>query len=282
MKRNKFKDILMLVVGNFLLAFAIQYFILPNNVLSGGVAGIAVALEPLIHVNAEVIINALVFVLFVLGAIFLGKRFALKTVVSSILYPIFLWLLNLWITPVPVEPLLASIFGGVVSGIGIGVVFRTGASTGGMDIPPLIIAKHTHTKVSTWILVVDAFTVCLGLITYSLNSVLIGFLSVWVSSYVINKTMIFGGDEAKTVYIISQEYNLILERIHEDLDRGSTLIEARGGYTGESRPIILSVISKNQYPVLEREVLLIDKNAFLIVSDATEVHGEGWSYDYPL
>lgn len=282
MKRGKLKDALMLVIGNLLLAFSIQYFILPNSVLSGGVAGIAVALQPLLKLSAEFMINFMVVALFIIGWIFLGNAFAMKTVVSSLLYPLFLALLNLWIIPVPVEPILASVFGGVIAGAGIGLVFRTGASTGGMDIPPLIVAKHTHTKVSTWILIVDFLTVLLGLISYQLNDVLIGLMSVWVCSYAINKTMIIGGNEAKTVYIISNSYQQIIDRIHETLDRGTTVIQARGGFTGTERPVILSVISKNQYPILEREVMLIDKEAFLIVSDATEVHGEGFSYEYPL
>lgn len=276
---KKIKDIIYLVLGNFLLAFAVHYFILPNEILSGGVAGIAVALEPIIHVSANITINVLVIGLFFCGWIFLGHRFAVKTVISSILYPIFLAVLALVNQPTLVEPMLASIFGGVVAGVGIGLVFKTGASTGGMDIPPLIFAKHTHIKISTWILIVDAFTVLLGLISYQLNDVLIGFLSVWVSSYAINRMMIIGGEEAKSVYIISDKYELILNMIHENLNRGSTLIEARGGFTGDNKPIILTVILKKQYPSLEKEILLIDEKAFLIVSDATEVRGEGFTFE---
>lgn len=271
------KNAILLVSGNFLLAFGIQYFLLPNHILSGGVSGIAVALQPLIHVSSEVIINVLVAVLFLLGVLFLGKKFALKTLASSILYPGFLTILNQFVTPQLVEPLLASVFGGVMCGVGIGLVFRTGASTGGMDIPPLILSKHTHIKLTVWITIVDILTVMLGLISYSINDILIGIISVWVSSKVIDEILIFGGEEAKTVYIISDQYDLILRKIHTELERGSTLIEARGGFTGKDKPLILTAILKNQYPQLERDVHEIDPEAFLIVSDATEVRGEGFS-----
>lgn len=279
--KKHIKNTILIVLGNYLLALAVGTFILPYNILSGGVAGIAVALEPLFGIDPNLMINGLVLGMFILGALVLGRNFAISTAFSSILYPFFL---TLTITDgsIAIDPILASLYGGLLAGIGVGMVLRTGSSTGGMDVPPLVLNKYTHIEISTWVLIVDGITVGIGLWTYGLEAVLIGFISVWSAAFAINKVLIFGGQNAKTVYIISEKYDEVLDYIHEHLDRGTTLIDARGGFTGDNRPVILTVIMKNQYPELSQSVKEIDKNAFLIVSDATEVSGFGFSFDYKV
>ncbi len=279
--KKHIKNAVLLVMGNYLLALAVGIFILPYNILSGGVAGIAIALEPLFGIDPNLMINVLVIGLFIVGALILGKNFAVSTAFSSFLYPFFLTftqadgLLEL-------DPILASLYGGLLAGIGVGMVLRTGSSTGGMDVPPLVLNKYTHVEISTWVLIVDGITVGLGLWTYGLEAVLIGFISVWAAAFAINKVLIFGGQNAKTVYIISEKYSEILQYIHDHLERGTTLIEATGGFTGDDKPVILTVIMKNQYPELSQSVKDLDENAFLIVSDATEVSGFGFSFDYKV
>lgn len=279
--KKHIKNAFLLVIGNYLLALAVGMFILPYNILSGGVAGIAVALEPLLKIDPTVMINVLVIGLFIVGALVLGRNFAISTAISTFLYPFFLTFTNQGID-IGVDPILASLYGGLLAGIGVGMVLRTGSSTGGMDVPPLVLHKYTHVEISTWVLIVDGITVALGLWTYGLHAVLIGFISVWACAFAINKVLIFGGQNAKTVYIISDKYSEILAYIHDHLDRGTTLIEARGGFTGDEKPVILTVIMKNQYPALSQSVKEIDSHAFLIVSDATEVSGFGFSFDYKV
>ena len=279
--KKHIKNGILLVVGNYLLALAVGMFILPYNILSGGVAGIAVALEPLLNISPTIMINVLVIGLFIVGALVLGRNFAISTAISTFLYPFFLTFTNQGID-IGVDPILASLYGGLLAGIGVGMVLRTGSSTGGMDVPPLVLHKYTHLEISTWVLIVDGITVALGLWTFGLHAVLIGFISVWACAFAINKVLIFGGQNAKTVYIISEKYSEILTYIHDHLDRGTTLIEARGGFTGDQKPVILTVIMKNQYPALSQNVQEIDSNAFLIVSDATEVSGFGFSFDYKV
>ncbi len=279
--KKHIKNAILLVIGNYLLALAVGMFILPYNILSGGVAGIAVALEPILMINPTIMINVLVIGLFIVGAMVLGRNFAISTAFSTFLYPFFLTFTNQGID-IGVDPILASLYGGLLAGIGVGMVLRTGSSTGGMDVPPLVLHKYTHVEISTWVLIVDGITVALGLWTYGLHAVLIGFISVWACAFAINKVLIFGGQNAKTVYIISDKYSEILTYIHDHLDRGTTLIEARGGFTGDEKPVILTVIMKNQYPALSQSVKEIDSHAFLIVSDATEVSGFGFSFDYKV
>ena len=268
------------IIGNFLLAAGVVLFILPNDVLTGGVAGIAVALFPIFHIPTDLMINALTIALFVLGALTLGKQFAIKTLLSTICYPVFISVLSSSVHAIEItdNQLLASIYGGVLMGAGVGLVFRTGASTGGMDIPPLIVNKITKWPLPTLVLVTDGLTVLLGALVYGVEAALIGIISVWLSSYVIDKTMMFGGQANKNVMIISKHQEEILQVIYQDLGRGATILEAKGSYTSENRPVLMVCVSKKQYPLLSHEISRIDPEAFVIVMDANEVQGYGFSY----
>ena len=268
------------IIGNFLLAAGVVLFILPNDVLTGGVAGIAVALFPIFHIPTDLMINALTIALFVLGALTLGKQFAIKTLLSTICYPVFISVLSSSVHAIEItdNQLLASIYGGVLMGAGVGLVFRTGASTGGMDIPPLIVNKITKWPLPTLVLVTDGLTVLLGALVYGVEAALIGIISVWLSSYVIDKPMMFGGQATKNVMIISKHQEEILQVIYQDLGRGATILEAKGSYTSENRPVLMVCVSKKQYPLLSHEISRIDPEAFVIVMDANEVQGYGFSY----
>ena len=280
--KQKGKDIVWVVAGNAVLALAVSMFILPYDILSGGVAGIAVALQPLIPLPVTLMVNLLVVGLFILGACFLGKEFAMKTILSSLIYPVFLTFFSGRVPVLDLDPILASLYGGLLGGMGVGMALRTGASTGGMDIPPLIVHQLTHIEIAKLVLITDALTVLLGAFTYGLEAVLIGFVSVWASSVAIDKVLMFGGQQAKAIQIISDPYEQIIERIHSELERGTTLIEAQGGYTHEKRKIVLVVITKNQYPALMEMVTAIDKEAFVIANDTHEVKGFGFSFEFKV
>lgn len=267
-------------LGNFILALGVACFILPNNVLTGGVAGIAIVLVPILKIDVNIMINALTIGLFVLGSFILGKKFALKTILSTLCYPTFLTLLSY----IPVkyfymDAYLATIYGGVFMGIGVGLVFRTGASTGGTDIPPLIIHKFTRISLPLLVLITDALTVAAGAVVYGLQAALTGIISVWVSSFMINKTLLIGGHDAKNVLIVSSKYKEIMEIIHKELERGTTILQATGGYSEECKPVLMAVVSKKQYPLLQQIVSHNDDEAFVIVMDATEVQGLGFTYE---
>lgn len=282
MKLNKelFFEMLLVVFGNFLLAAGVVLFILPNNVLTGGVAGIAIVLEPLVHVQPELMINILTIGLFILGSIVLGKHFAAKTLLSTIVYPLFITLLTNYSshTFFTDNELLATIYGGALMGAGVGLVFRTGASTGGMDIPPLIVNKYTRWPLPTLVLVTDGLTVLFGAIVYGIEAALVGIISVWVSSYLIDKTMMIGNQKARNVLIISENYGEILQFIYQELGRGATLLEAKGSYTGQDKPVIMVCVANRQYPHLSHEITKLDPNAFVIVQEVNEIQGYGFSY----
>ncbi len=229
--------------------------------------------------DANTLINLITFALFLIGALFLGKKFALNTVLSTILYPLFLSVISYYVEDaVSSSYLLNSIYAGVCIGIGVGLVFRSGASTGGMDIPPLIINKYTGISLPTLVLITDGLTVCLGIAAYDLEAALIGLVSVYVSSIMIDKVITIGGHDAKNVMIISDHYETIMSAIYTDLNRGATIIEATGGFTKQRKPMIMVVVSKKQLPTLNRLITHIDPEAFVVVSDTMEVSGEGFTY----
>lgn len=275
------RKLFFVVLGNYILAIAVGAFILPYEILSGGVAGLAIAMKPIIPLEPLVIINSLVIGMFIIGTIVLGKRFAITTALSSVLYPFFLTFTQN-MPAVGIDPLLASLYGGIIAGLGVGITIKQGASTGGMDVPPLVLNKFTGIEIATWVFIIDGITVGLGFFNYGLQPVLQGFISVFAATYVIDRVLVFGETQAKMVYIISDHYELILKDIHDVIDRGTTIIQATGGYTGTAKPVILTVVLKNQYPQLNALVTRIDPNAFLIVTDSTEVKGYGFSFQYKV
>lgn len=269
------------VVGTFILAIAVETFIIPYRILSGGVAGIAVALHPILHISATLIANSVLIILLIIGSFILGKEFLKNTVISCIAYPIFTSILSGRVNVV-VDPILASLYGGLIAGAGVGIVLKTGASTGGMDIPPLIINKLTGIKLSTLVLITDFLTVLLGLFVYDLSAVLLGLVSVFASSAAISKVLTINGTVSKAVQIISVKYEDILKEIDAQLERGATLLQGYGSYTGEEKRIILCVVSDRQYGTLIEIVKEIDPSAFIITTDATDMHGEGFTYGFRI
>ena len=278
--KKHFLNILLILLGNLLLVIGVGVFILPFNILSGGVAGVAVALDPLLNIDRELVINGVIIGFFILGWIILGKGFAVKTALSSIAYPIFLTLLTPYFPSLDLNPFIASIYGGLVCGVGIGIVMRCGASTGGMDIPPMILNKLFNVKISNCVMIIDTLTVLLGIYAYNIEAVLIGLFSVFTTSIAIDKVLSFGGASSKAVWIISDSYKDIIDEIGRVLDRGTTITEGRGGYTNVEKPVVLCVVSSSQYPQLIEIIHKYDEKAFVFATDATDVRGEGFSFGF--
>jgi len=278
--KSKVLEFLVILGGNLVLAFATACFILPYNIVTGGVAGLAVVFEPLFGIPAQWTINGIVGIMFVVGTVFLGKEFAMKTIISSVAYPLLLDVIMALPIAMPqdMDPILASLYGGIFTGIGVGLVMRMGASTGGMDIPPLVIHKFTNLPLAKLVFATDVLTVALGLVAYGVNNVLIGLISVYTGSKMIDAALTFGAKHSKSLEIISSEYEKMLPYIHDNLYRGTTLIEAQGGYTKDKKKILLTAISSNQYNSLMQYVYSVDKEAFVIVHDVLEVKGYGFTY----
>ena len=278
--KNKILDIIAVLFGNFLLAVSVAYFVLPFNILSGGVAGISIVVEKVWNTSPTLIIDILVIGLFIVGAIILGKEFAVKTALCSFTYPIFLEVLVRLPIKLEIDMLMSCIFGGLIAGIGIGIAFRHNASTGGTDIVALTINKYTGIPVSTAVMITDSAVTLAGLLTFGLQEVLMGMIYIYASSAAINKVMVPKTDEAVALYIITSKKDEICKYIHIDLFRGTTILKGKGGFTEQERDIILTVVSKSQYMSLSKFIEKTDPYAFVIVSDAKEIKGEGFTYEY--
>ena len=280
MQKKYLKELLIIAFGNFLLAVSVQYFILPFNILTGGVAGVAVAISPFIPLSQQIIIDILVVGLFLLGWMVLGKEFAIKTFLSSILYPIFISILGFFPYTLDISPLLASIYSGILAGLGIGIVLREGASTGGMDIPPLILNYYTGIETSKFILLVDGLTCVLGLLNYPVESLLNGLISVFLSSMVINKIEVAHGSDSLSVQIISSKWEEINKEVLKKINRGVSIVDVKGGYTMKTHKMLMVIIDKREYSTLLDILDTIDKSAFVITNPVQSVHGEGFKLTY--
>ena len=278
--KNKILDILGILFGNFLLAVSVAYFVLPFDILSGGVAGISIITKGLWGWSPTVTIDVLVIGLFIIGAIVLGKEFALKTALSSLVYPFFLEFLVRLPVKLEIDALMAVVFGGLIAGLGVGIAFRHDASTGGTDIISLIANKYLGVQVSTAVMVTDGIITLRGLIAYGMQDVLMGIIYIYASGVAINKVMVPKINEAVALYIITDKKKDICEYIHNVISRGTTLLHGKGGFTEQDKDIILTVVSKNQYMHLSNYIDQVDPYAFVIVSDAKEIKGEGFTYEY--
>ena len=277
---NRIRKILMIELGTFLFAFAIGMFILPGNILSGGVAGITNLISGFVPIQNDILVAIINTLLFLIGSIFLGKEFFMNTLIYSATYPFILLLITRNLPIVEIDPLLAAVYGGIIGGIGVGIMFRNGGSSGGTDAIALILEKYFHVKASTTIMIMDALTVLAGLYIYGLNSVLIGLISVFLLTFALERTMnIYTGIEAKKFEIISDKYEKIADEIHNVVERGTTIFDVTGGYTGDRKKMLVVVASDDQYEAVKSIIDRNDPNAFVVISETKEINGEGFTYE---
>lgn len=278
--RSLVRKYLTIALGNLLLAFSVSFFVLPNNIISGGVASVALILSTLIPISEVALISILNVLLFIVGAVFLGKRFAMNSLVSTILYPLFVSMFSSLDTApfASINPLLASLYSGLLCGLGLGLVFREHASTGGMDIPALIIHKYTRLPQGTSVMIVDSLTILAGLWIYGLNTILTGLIAVFASSWAINRTQTLGAQSAKNVMIISEKWQEIDQFLLEDVSRGVTILDGQGAWSRQPKKVLMCVVSNREYARIESTVGKIDPKAFIIVTDVHEVRGSGFTY----
>lgn len=281
-KKSLLRQICVILAGNFLVAMAVSFFVLPNDLLTGGVACLAIDLAPFVPIGRVTLIYIISISLFILGWIVLGRKFAASTFLSSMCYPVFISLFELLdLEPFSeVDPVVASVFAGLILGAGIGMVFNVGGSSGGMDIPALILHKYTHIPINNAVMIVDGLTILLGVYSYGLNAMFTGLISVFASNFAINWISTAGSMAAKSVMIISGKWPEIQQYLLHEAKRGVTILEGTGGYSQERKPVLLCAVSSRQYPKLAEHIMNIDPKAFMIVSDVKEIRGLGFSYPY--
>ena len=275
---KKLKMIGFMILGNAILAMGTAAFVVPNGLISGGVTGIGLILQRLFGLPVDIGVIVADGLLFLLGAAVMGKAFAATIILSTIVYPTFFSLFGKipFLTNLTDDKLMAAIYAGLLMGAGIGLVIKVGGSTGGMDIPPIILHKLFGLSIPVMISAGDILLLLVQAFYSSTEQVLYGILVVMLTSIVIDKVLIMGQKQTQ-VMVISPEYERINQAIHQKIDRGSTLIHATSGLEKQEQKVVLSVISNRQLNDLNELILQIDPQAFVIANDVNEVKGRGFT-----
>ena len=277
--KNKYypwiRDYCMIVIGALIAGASYAYFFVPNNIAPGGVTGVATVLNYLIGKPA---VGTLSFILniplFLIGYKTGGKRFVFRSFAAMMLLSLFIDILPG--APVTGDGMLASIFGGILLGIGLGLVLRAGATTGGTDLAAQMVHnRFQFISVGTFLFGIDCMVILLAGVVFDIQAALVALIALYISTKVID-TVIKGWNTEQQMMIISNKSDQIAQRIISDMDRGATFIEATGAYTGEKRGMIYCVVTRAQIMQVKSIVASIDPHAFVTVSDAHEVMGEGF------
>ena len=275
---DQLKNLVLIFAGNTLYALGVVMFILPGGMITGGTTGIALTVNHYFHVPISVFVFCFNLIMFIIGAVVLGKKCALTTLISTFYYPFILGILE----NVPAlgnftnDVALSTIFGGLMIGSAIGIVIRAGASTGGMDIPPLVLNKKFGIPVSVLLYVFDSSILLMQMLFSNKDQILYGILLVMIYTVVLDKVLLLGTTQTQ-VKVVSKKYAEINQAIISELDRGSTLIYGETGYLHQEQPLVLSVVSNRELTRLNQIVMGIDPSAFMIISKVNEVKGRGFS-----
>lgn len=277
-KENWYKTVTSLLglsVGAFLLAVGLVLFLEPNTIAPGGVTGFAIVFKQIVNVPVYITNLAINIPLFIIGIIVLGKSFGWKTLYCTALLSLFLKIIpEKLVTP---DLLLASIFGGLVSGVGLGIVFKSGGTTGGTDLASSILNKFFPSlSIATFMMIIDVLVVIFaGVVDKKVETSLYSIISLFVSIKVID-LILEGIGYLKGFLIITNKPKEISQRIMEDLERGVTLFKGIGMYTKKEKDVLLCIVNRSQFTKVKDIVYSIDKEAFIMVTEISEVLGEGF------
>lgn len=279
MKELKFwVNILIVILGNIVYAAGVAFFIIPSELITGGTTGIGIAVNHYTGLPIAYFVFAFNVAMFILGYFFLGKKFALTTLVSTFCYPIALDIIQKLIGDYRLteDIFLSTLFGGICIGASIAMVMKAGASTGGLDIPPLIFNKYFGVPISISLYIADCVILALQASFSNKEKILYGIVLVLVYSIVLDKCLMLGSSMMQ-LKIVSKKSEEIKEKIIKEIDRGVTLIHGKTGYLNKETDIVLSVVSSRELYKVEKLVHDIDEYAFVMISRVSEVRGRGFS-----
>lgn len=268
------KEYLFLFVGSFIIAVTFNLFLNAFDIASGGVSGISIITKDLFGWRPAYTQWVFNLLLIGLGFVILGRQFGLKTIIGTLVLPMFVVLTEDWPT-ITSEPLLAALYGGVGVGLGLGLIFRANASTGGTDLVAQIIHKYTGLTLGIAVLLIDGLVVITAGIVYGPEQALFALIALYVTGKTIDIVQV-GLGVSKMAFIISENLEKIQEAILYDLDRGVTRLPGYGGFTAKERPVLMCVVSQSEINHLKHLVQETDPGAFVIVTEANEVLGEGF------
>ena len=280
MKQN-LKLLIYTLLGNTMLAFAVCAFIVPQDFMLGGSSGIALSVQCFAPIRLSVISAITNVILFSLGWGFLGWKFAANSLLSTIVYPIIMGIME--ISPVGKlfvgeDKLICALYCSLLIGMGVGLVVRVGGSTGGMDIPPCILQKYKGIPVGKSLMFFDGVIILTQVLLKGTDGILYSLLILVLTSIVIDHTIV-SGEATVQIIIISPEFERIRHEILDNINCGVSMIDMETGLTGEKRQAILSVVYAKKYPEIRDAALKIDKSAFIIASDVKNVNGQGYTLE---
>lgn len=275
--RAWFFDIVTILLGCASVAAGLVLFTIPNNIAPGGVSGLATALAYISPITVGIWTLLLNIPLIVLSWWRLGLRPLIKTVLATLLLSLLIDIFTLILPPYTNNILLASVLGGVLCGVGMGMIFVRGATTGGTDLISLLLNRvFPNVSVGSLLLVVDAMVVLFAVFVFrDIEVALYSIVTIFATTRTIDAIM-QGVDHAKVIYIVTERGEEILSLIAGELGRGVTVLQGRGGYTRRDKNVLMLVTRRNMFAQTLKAVKLADNHAFIFVTDATEVHGEGF------
>ncbi|HAA85181.1 MAG TPA: YitT family protein [Kosmotogaceae bacterium] len=279
--REQGVDYVLITAGSFLTAVAVVSFMLPNGIIAGGVSGLAIILNSLFGwwVGAQMLAYNLF--LFLLAFSLLGLGFGVKSIYSSVALSIMIDLMNFLefpafkATSVSDGGLLVAIYGGALAGLGMGLVMWRGASTGGTDIIAMILNKYMGISTGSGLLLTDTIIALLAVLVFGPLAAMYGIITIFVTSKAIDGVL-EGAGNTRTAFIVSKSFVRIKERILDEMDRGVTMLNAFGGYTGEGRPLIMVALRRREIPQLRRILKDEDPQSFMVMVNNSEIFGEGF------
>ena len=272
------KQVSIIIVGLTIYAFGVAVFVLPTDMIAAGTTGIALLAQRLWGIPISTFVAVFNVLMFGLGFIELGKTFALTTLVATFYYPVILDVAIAVVGDMVItqDPMLCAIFSGIIIGFSLGIVIKAGASTGGMDIPPLVLKKRFGIPVSASMYFFDA-VILVGQMPFGdKERILYALIMVMVYTMVLDKVLMMGSKQIQ-VKIFSAKYEEISRAIQEKMDRGTTLLNMEGGHSRQKSMAILSIVSGRELSKINDIVMEIDENAFMIVNQVGEVRGRGFT-----
>lgn len=274
------KTSLGVLIGNIVIAFSVAAFVVPHGILMGGSTGIGLTITHYFPIELSMIIFLINMTLFLIGTCTLGKKFALTTIASTIIYPAMLAVIQKipGITELTDNILLATIYSGILTGIGIGLVVRQGASTGGTDIVALVAGKYLHYPVAVLMYVVDFIVIGMQVMFSTSEQILYGILGLVLLSVAMDKVVIFGQSQIQLM-IISDKYEEIRERLLMDMDLGATMLFIEKGYSKERKQGVMCVLSHRKLHDAKAMIAKVDDKAFITITQVQEVRGRGFTLE---
>ena len=271
----KIKELIEFIIGCFLVALAFNLFMSPNNLVAGGISGLSLVLKYFFGLNPSMIISISNVFLIILSFLLLGKDKTKMSILGSILFPVFVSMtehLSTYISFKESEMILIAIFGGVLQGLGAGLIFRAGYSTGGTDILNMIFSKIFKISLGNSMFFTDGTIILIGAFVFGFNHLMYSLIILYLISTLTDK-VVLGISDSKAFYLITSKEKEVKDFVINELKHGVTEFNAKGGYNSENQTVLMSVVPTREYYKLKEGIHNIDKNAFFVAMDSYEVKG---------